>query len=170
VEGGVHSLCSMYEARQQRMNDRDAVVHKVMNAACSDEEMPPLAPKHNENLRSMFFKEVGEVMRKREGTPKKADGSRKDFVMFKRKNLPKDVLVEVYKNLKTMVPRDVIERELMSSCDSAERFYDIQTAFARSMASASIMGWIMGLGDRHPNNLMVRAAPTSSAPCCSNLL
>jgi len=156
VEGGVQSLCGIYEARQQRLNDRDAVVQQVMHAqrtalaAAAGKAAPaPMSEAlHTENLRSMFFKEVGEVMRAR-------DPSKQVSGPFKRKELPSDVLVDVYENLKRAVQRDLVETELMAASDGASIFYDKQTSFARSMAASSVLGWFMGLGDRHPNNLLV---------------
>ena len=156
VEGPV-SMYTLFEHHQQRMSDRDELVGKILQTG-------EKSIVHNDNLRSMFFKEVGEVMTRRENGKGKGGGeggegsgnnNSNKHRIWKRKLLPKDVLMEVYANLKKKVPAKLLSNEIFCSSSSTSNWFDKQTMFVRSMAAASVLGHVFGLGDRHPNNLLL---------------
>ncbi|EDQ85084.1 uncharacterized protein MONBRDRAFT_34416 [Monosiga brevicollis MX1] len=49
----------------------------------------------------------------------------------------------------------VFRRFFTEKFADAYTWYDAQTRYTRSVAVASIVGYILGLGDRHPNNLLM---------------
>ncbi|GMH56765.1 hypothetical protein TL16_g02213 [Triparma laevis f. inornata] len=139
VEGPV-SLFTLFEKHQQRAAEREVIVASVMG------RQP-----HNSiiNLRSMFFKEVGEVMAKNTGDE---DCKKK---VWKRKGLSKEVLMHVYQNLKGRMPANLLSTAMLLSSDSPADFLAKQSRYTRSAATSSILGWVMGLGDRHPANMLL---------------
>ena len=137
---GPQSLYTLFEQHQARAQEREAVVASVMSR-----QPQPLMP----NLRSMFFKEVGEVMAKRENN----EECKKRI--WKRKGLAKDVLFEVYKNLKSRMPSNLLSTAMLLSASTPHHFLEKQVRYTRSSAVSAILGWIMGLGDRHPANILV---------------
>uniref|UniRef100_A0A6B2KWQ4 non-specific serine/threonine protein kinase n=1 Tax=Arcella intermedia TaxID=1963864 RepID=A0A6B2KWQ4_9EUKA len=50
---------------------------------------------------------------------------------------------------------DDLERILWLNSPNAESWLDKRTTYTRSLAVMSMVGYILGLGDRHPNNLML---------------
>ena len=49
-----------------------------------------------------------------------------------------------------------LRRSLASSVASSEVWLERRTTYTHSLATMSIVGYILGLGDRHPNNIMIQ--------------
>jgi len=72
-----------------------------------------------------------------------------------RRQWPHDVLRRVHAELVAETPRDLIAHELwLQSADSHEWWLKTQ-AFARSCAVMSMLGYAIGLGDRHLDNILL---------------
>lgn len=71
------------------------------------------------------------------------------------KNVPIKIFRKVHKHLCEKVPIDLLEKELWCSSSVMEEFYTKRNVFARSMATNSMIGSIIGLGDRHLGNILV---------------
>jgi DNA-dependent protein kinase catalytic subunit len=56
------------------------------------------------------------------------------------------------------LPWDLLRRGLMALAPSPEAFLALRAQYARSLASVSITGWILGIGDRHLDNLLLSSS------------
>jgi PI-3-kinase-related kinase SMG-1 len=75
--------------------------------------------------------------------------------VMSRKDWPPDVLKRVFLELEKETPRDLLEKELWcSSATTAEWWKKVQV-YSRSAAVMSIVGYVIGLGDRHLDNILI---------------
>ena len=72
-----------------------------------------------------------------------------------RKIWPKDVLKEVFLVLQTETPSNLISCELWFNSTCSSEWWIIQQSFCRSLAVMSVTGYIIGLGDRHLDNILL---------------
>jgi PI-3-kinase-related kinase SMG-1 len=72
-----------------------------------------------------------------------------------RRQWPRRVLRDTVSGLSAEVPRDLLQRELWCSSPSSAAWLTKVTAHARSVATASVLGHLLGLGDRHLDNVLV---------------
>jgi len=63
--------------------------------------------------------------------------------------------VEVFKHVLEKTSGKDIARVLWLKSPNSEIWVDRRTAYTRSLATMSMVGYILGLGDRHPSNLML---------------
>lgn len=63
--------------------------------------------------------------------------------------------VEVFEHAMSNTDGLDLNRVLWKKSKNAESWLDRRTTFTRSLAVMSMVGYILGLGDRHPSNLMV---------------
>jgi FKBP12-rapamycin complex-associated protein len=63
--------------------------------------------------------------------------------------------VEVFEHALSNTSGDDIARVLWLRSRSSEVWLDRRTAYTRSLAVMSMVGYLLGLGDRHPSNLML---------------
>ncbi|EWM21711.1 serine threonine-protein kinase smg1-like protein [Nannochloropsis gaditana] len=67
---------------------------------------------------------------------------------------PHSVLRTVYDRLVAQSPRHLLEVELVAGSLGAEDLWQRRQVLARSLAVMSVLGAVLGLGDRHLNNLL----------------
>lgn len=65
------------------------------------------------------------------------------------------VLKKVFLELEREAPKELLERELVLSCATTSEWWHKTSVFARSAAVSSMVGYIIGLGDRHLDNILV---------------
>ncbi|XP_045500144.1 serine/threonine-protein kinase Tor-like [Colias croceus] len=63
--------------------------------------------------------------------------------------------VEVFEYTLSQTPGNDLARLLWLKSPSAEAWFERRTNYTRSLAVMSMVGYILGLGDRHPSNIML---------------
>ena len=72
-----------------------------------------------------------------------------------RKIWPKELMKQVFLELQSEIAQDILEKELWLSSISTSNYFNKSLTFTRSVAVMSIIGYIIGLGDRHLENLLI---------------
>lgn len=72
-----------------------------------------------------------------------------------RKEWPVSILKQVLQELSAETPRDLLWRELWCSSVSPEQWWQMTRRYSYSVAVMSMIGYIIGLGDRHLDNVLV---------------
>ncbi|CAJ0594064.1 unnamed protein product [Cylicocyclus nassatus] len=72
-----------------------------------------------------------------------------------RSKWPHNLLREVFNSLLKETPKDLISRELWMRAGSCDTWWRVVCRYARSTAVMSMIGAILGLGDRHLDNVLV---------------
>ncbi|XP_003743746.1 serine/threonine-protein kinase SMG1 [Galendromus occidentalis] len=73
----------------------------------------------------------------------------------KRREWPKQILVEVLEELTKETPGDLLLREIWAASASPAQFWARQNSLINSVAVTSMIGYIIGLGDRHLDNILL---------------
>ena len=72
-----------------------------------------------------------------------------------RRDWPLDVLRTVYNKLSSETPKDVVQNEFRMCSNSAQDFFTRTATYSRSLGVTSMIGYIVGLGDRHLDNILL---------------
>ena len=72
-----------------------------------------------------------------------------------RRAWPASALRAANESLAAEIPRDLLRRELWCGAPTSAAWLRKVTAHARSVATASVLGHLLGLGDRHLDNILV---------------
>uniref|UniRef100_A0A915PYZ3 non-specific serine/threonine protein kinase n=1 Tax=Setaria digitata TaxID=48799 RepID=A0A915PYZ3_9BILA len=72
-----------------------------------------------------------------------------------RQKWPHSILKSVVEDLIEETPRDLLSRELWLRAGTPDTWFRVTERFARSTAVMSVLGSILGLGDRHLDNVLV---------------
>lgn len=68
---------------------------------------------------------------------------------------PADALRSAFLSLQREAPRHLLSHQLMSGAAHPGSWWTSQQAFTASAAVGSMLGWLLGLGDRHLDNLLL---------------
>uniref|UniRef100_A0A1I7T9F9 Serine/threonine-protein kinase smg-1 n=1 Tax=Caenorhabditis tropicalis TaxID=1561998 RepID=A0A1I7T9F9_9PELO len=72
-----------------------------------------------------------------------------------RTKWPSFIVEQVFEGLCAKTPTDLISRELWMRSNDATTWWAVTKRYARSLAVMSMVGSVLGLGDRHLDNLLV---------------
>lgn len=72
-----------------------------------------------------------------------------------RRDWPLDAQVAVFQQLEAETPRDIMARELWMRAGGAGEWWLRSSSYARSLAVMSMVGYVIGLGDRHLDNILL---------------
>ncbi|KAG0220242.1 Serine/threonine-protein kinase smg1 [Mortierella sp. NVP41] len=72
-----------------------------------------------------------------------------------RRNWPKSILLDLYHEMASETPADLLEREIWASSPTPAEWWRKSVQFARSTAVMSMIGYVIGLGDRHLDNILI---------------
>uniref|UniRef100_A0A2C9LZC5 non-specific serine/threonine protein kinase n=1 Tax=Biomphalaria glabrata TaxID=6526 RepID=A0A2C9LZC5_BIOGL len=140
VEGAT-ALFSLYKKWQQR--EALAQTLKPMNSTTGAQTAIPNIPRPSE----VFFNKLTPALKE-----KGIDN------VENRKEWPLSVLRKVLDELMDETPDDLLAKEIWCCSSSAGEWWQVTQAYARSTAVMSMIGYIIGLGDRHLDNVLVDLA------------
>ncbi|CAL1541344.1 unnamed protein product [Lymnaea stagnalis] len=140
VEGAT-ALFSLYKKWQQREALAQAL--KPMNSANAVQPVMPNIPRPSE----VFFNKLTPALKE-----KGIDN------VDNRKEWPLSVLRKVLDDLMDETPDDLLSKEIWCCSSGAGEWWQVTQSYARSTAVMSMIGYIIGLGDRHLDNVLVDLA------------
>ncbi|KAK1877563.1 Serine/threonine-protein kinase SMG1 [Dissostichus eleginoides] len=133
---GATPLFGLYKRWQQR----EAVL-QAQKAQDSFQQQPvPPVPRPSE----LYYSRIGPAL--------KAVGLSLDVT---RRDWPLSVMKDVLKELMETTPSNLLAKELWCSCTTPSEWWRVTQSYARSTAVMSMVGYIIGLGDRHLDNVLI---------------
>jgi FKBP12-rapamycin complex-associated protein len=88
----------------------------------------------------------------------KAEKHLKDLLAPNYDMLPIPNKVEIFRQILENSKGDDLKKILWINSQNAEKWLEKRTNYSRSLATMSMVGYILGLGDRHLSNLMMERA------------
>lgn len=80
------------------------------------------------------------------------------IILSKKQDWPLLVQRKVFEELKSETPKDLFAKEFWCTASTAAHWRRIIRNYSVSLAVMSVIGYIIGLGDRHLDNILVKLA------------
>lgn len=135
VEGAI-PLYSLYKRWQQRQQSNDAAAKKTSETTST----PTAYQKPSE----AFYGKMVPLLRDHGITN-----------LDNRKEWPQAIMKQVHQNLVAETPKNLLSQEIWFASVDSESWFKMTERITRSFAVMSVIGYIIGLGDRHLDNLLV---------------
>lgn len=135
VDGAV-PIFALFKRWQQREASAVALVKSAQGA----NQSPPQPMKPSE----LYYSKITPALKEKGITD-----------LNNRREWPLSVLRQALEDLMKETPSDLLAKELWCSSTSAAEWWLMTQSYARSTAVMSMIGYIIGLGDRHLDNMLV---------------
>ncbi|XP_078521376.1 serine/threonine-protein kinase SMG1 [Lissotriton helveticus] len=134
---GATPLFGLYKRWQQR---EAALQAQKAQDSYQTPQNPALVPRPSE----LYYSKIGPAL--------KAVGLNLDV---SRRDWPLSVMKSVLEELMETTPPNLLAKELWCSCATPDEWWRVTQSYARSTAVMSMVGYIIGLGDRHLDNVLI---------------
>ncbi|TRY87779.1 hypothetical protein DNTS_015691 [Danionella cerebrum] len=134
---GATPLFGLYKRWQQR----EAVIQaqKAQDSFQQPQNLP-MVPRPSE----LYYSKISPALK---AVGLSLDVSRRDW--------PLSVMRDVLRELMETTPPNLLAKELWCSCTTPSEWWSVTQTYARSTAVMSMVGYIIGLGDRHLDNVLI---------------
>ncbi|KAJ4845107.1 LOW QUALITY PROTEIN: hypothetical protein Tsubulata_030337 [Turnera subulata] len=133
----VNNVISIYSAWQNR---EQLAQLSAMGSSNTKDSIPPHVPRPSD----MFYGKIIPALKEK--------GIRR---VISRRDWPHDVKRKVLLDLMKEVPRQLLHQELWCASEGFKAFSSKLRRFSGTVAAMSMVGHVLGLGDRHLDNILV---------------
>ena len=133
---GAQPLYSLYKRWQHRQQSNDSAGKKTSETTST--------PTAYQKPSDAFYGKLVPLLREKGIT-----------TLDNRKEWPIEILKEVYQGLATETPKNLLSQEIWYASTDSDMWFRLTENITRSFAVMSVIGYIIGLGDRHLDNLLV---------------